>query len=125
MSLTAFIIASLIATDVIPAGDVITSSNTTGNGNALTRDEEQLIGREVRRTIYVGQVVDPANTKTPRVVSRNQTVTVRYIRNGLEISLSGRAMGNAGVGESITVMNIESRAMINGLVTDQGWVRAE
>lgn len=118
-------VSSLIATDVIPAGETITVSNTTSGGDAISADEGALIGRTVKRTVYAGQRVEAINTRAPLLVSRNQTIIIKYIRDGLEISLNGRAMGSAGAGEVVTVMNTNSRTIIEGIVTDEGWVKIE
>ena len=96
---------------------------TTEAGD-LTYDSP-VIGREVRRTVYAGQEVRLDNTQAPRLVSRNQLVTVKYISGGLEITTTGRAMGEAAANESVTVLNLESRKLVNGVVQQDGWVLAQ
>jgi len=119
------ILSSLIATDVIPAGSVVTASNTTSGEGTVTSDDRLIIGREVRRTVYAGQEVQFENTRSALLVKRNNPVVVKYVSDGLEIIMTGRAMSNAGAGELITVMNTDSRAIVHGRVMEQGWVRAE
>ena len=117
--------SSLVATDVIRAGDRLSDANTTTESGELSAEDQALMGKEVRRTVYVGQAIKPENTQTPRLVTRNQTVTVKYIRNALEISMSGRAMSDAGQGEQVSVMNLQSRQLITGVVTKDGWILAQ
>lgn len=118
-------VSSLVATEVIRAGDQITASNTEPAEGGLSEEDEALIGLEVRRTVYAGRPILPGNTREPMLVSRNQMVTVRYLAGGLEIILTGRAMGEAAAGDPVSVMNLTSRKLINGYVTEQGWVLAQ
>jgi len=117
--------SGLVATDVIRAGDTITASNVSSETGAMTARDRALIGREVHRTVYEGQAIDPDNTRAARLVKRNQMVTVKYIRGALEISTTGRAMGEAAANEPVTVMNLKSRELVHGVVHDSGWVLAQ
>ena len=115
---------TIIANDVIRAGDVVTTGMvSTEEGSAAF--DSPVIGREVRRTIYAGQEVRFENTQAPRLVSRNQLVTIKYISGGLEITTTGRAMGEAALNESVSVLNLQSRKMVNGVVQKDGWVLAQ
>lgn len=116
--------SSLVAAEVIRAGDSVTAYNsTTEDGGAATGDP--LLGREVLRTVYVGKPITYENTRAPVLVRRNQVVSVKYIRGGLEITASGRALGEAGVNEPVTVLNQQSKQMVQGIVQEEGWVLAQ
>ena len=52
-------------------------------------EHAELLGREVRRTIYAGQPIKAQDTRAARLVKRNQLVTLKYMNGPLEISLSG------------------------------------
>ena len=117
--------ASFVANDVIRSGDKISASNISTEAGDAAPANDPLIGREVRRTIYAGQPVSMDNTRPARLVSRNQMVTVKYIRGGLEISTTGRAMGEAAADEPVTVLNTDSRQMVHGIVQKDGWVLAQ
>ena len=83
--------SSLVATDVIRAGDRVTVENASTESGLLSDEERSLLGREVRRTVYAGQPIRPENTRTPRLVTRNQPVTVKYLgmANGLHSTTRG------------------------------------
>lgn len=115
---------TLVAADVIRAGDIVTTSNTD-NDDSLSASDEMLLGREVRRTVYAGQPIKMANTRAPRLVTRNQIVTVKYMKGALEITVTGRAMGEGGEGQSVSVMNLQSRQLIQGTITKDGWILAQ
>lgn len=116
--------SSLVAAEVIRAGDPVTPSNAmTEEGDPAFDDP--LIGREVRRTVYAGKPITYDNTRPPILVKRNQLVTVKFIRGSLEITATGRALGEAGVNEQITVLNQQSKQMVQGIVQENGWVLAQ
>ena len=115
----------LIANEVIRAGETISVDNASPENGPLSIEDEALIGKQVRRTVYVGKPITRSNTREPYVVKRNQSVTVKYVSGSLEITMSGRAMENASVGEMVSIMNSSSRELINGIVTQEGWVLAQ
>ena len=116
--------SSLVAAEVIRAGDPVTSYNsTTEDGGNATGDP--LLGREVLRTVYAGKPITYDNTRAPVLVRRNQVVSVKYIKGGLEITASGRALGEAGINEPVTVLNQQSKQMVQGIVQAEGWVLAQ
>lgn len=86
---------------------------------ALT-DPEQAIGQEARVSIYPGRPVLSQNIGPAAKVDRNQTVTLRYVSNGLSIRTEGRALERGGVGDHIEVMNLVSRAKISGRIERDG-----
>jgi flagellar basal body P-ring formation protein FlgA len=86
---------------------------------------EPLVGREVRRTIYAGQSITADNTRPPMLVKRNQVVTLKYIKGALEITTTGRALGEAGLSETVSVLNPDSRQLVQGIVQEGGWVLAQ
>ena len=114
--------ASLTANDVIRSGDIITQENTHPEGDVWDVEHDALLGREVRRTIYAGQAIRQQDTQSPRLVKRNQLVTVKYMQGTLEISLTGRAMGEAGANETVPVLNLQSRQVVEGTVQAGGWI---
>ena len=117
--------ASFVATDVIRAGEQVSPTNTTTEAGEAAPADHPVIGREVRRTVYAGQTVSMDNTQPARLVSRNQLVTIKYIRGGLEITMTGRAMGEAAANQDVSVLNLQSRQMVHGVVQKDGWVLAQ
>jgi flagella basal body P-ring formation protein FlgA len=59
------------------------------------------------------------------LVKRNQIVSIRYVSGPLEITTIGRAMGEAGAHEVVTVLNQDSRQLVQGIVQEEGWVLAQ
>ena len=117
--------SSLVAAEVIRAGDRVSAANAMTDAGTAADADESLLGREVRRTIYAGQSITTDNTRPPMLVKRNQIVTLKYISGALEITTTGRALGEAGLSESVSVLNPDSRQLVQGIVQEGGWVLAQ
>ncbi len=117
--------SSLVAADVIRAGDSVTVANAELPEGEDPGVYDLFAGREVKRTVYAGQAITIENTRPVRLVTRNQVVTIKYIKGPLEISTTGRAMGEAALNETVSVLNLQSRQMVQGVVQADGWVLAQ
>ena len=117
--------SSLVAAEVIRAGDRVSAANAMTDAGTAADADESLLTREVRRTIYAGQSITADNTRPPMLVKRNQVVTLKYINGALEITTTGRALGEAGLSESVSVLNPDSRQLVQGIVQEGGWVLAQ
>lgn len=82
----------------------------------------QAVGKESRVNLYQGRPIRAADLGPPAIVERNQLISLRYFYAGLAIVTEGRALGRGGAGESIRVMNLDSRATVTGEVLADGSV---
>lgn len=99
---------------VIEAADLTVTPGATPG--ALSRPSDA-VGLEARTSIYAGWPVRAADLAPPAVVERNALVTLLFASGGLSIQTDGRALGRAGVGERVRVMNLDSRVTVTGVVT--------
>ena len=84
--------------------------------------KEEAIGLETRVVLYAGRPIHPADIGPPAIIERNQIVTLFFRRGGLTIVADARALGRAGVGDRLRVMNLTSRSTVTGLVHSDGTV---
>ncbi|MDT8343322.1 MAG: flagellar basal body P-ring formation chaperone FlgA [Thermohalobaculum sp.] len=109
--------ADVTARRTLPSGTVLADTDlgiAEGEAAAL---RDGMIGLETRRVIYAGRPVNPADLGPPTLVRRNDVVTMRFLRSGLEIRAEGRALEAGGAGERIQVLNLESRQSVVARVT--------
>lgn len=85
-------------------------------------DADEAIGMETRVVLYSGRPIRIGDIGPPAIVERNQIVTLLYRRSGLIIAVEARALGRAGVGDSLRVMNLASRTTVSGIVKSDGSV---
>ena len=116
---------SVIAARTIRAQTIITAEDILITEDAIdgayTRLDE-VIGFESRVALYAGRPVRSGEVGPPALVERNQIVPLIYQGGGLVISAEGRALGRAGLGESIRVMNLASRQTVSGRIRADGTI---
>ena len=86
------------------------------------QDPRDVIGLEARVNLYPGRPLLTRDLGLPTVVERNAVVPLLYQSGGLTITLEGRALGRAGEGEPVRVMNLSSRNTVTGVATATGAV---
>lgn len=103
----------------ITADDIKIHSDNESEYQALA---EQYVGMSVVRTISSGAVVRPRDVAEPLQVRRNSSVKMIYRLGRMEITATGRALGEGRMGDIISVMNVDSRKRVEGRVTGMGTV---
>ncbi len=79
---------------------------------------------EARRMLHAGEALRADDVRRPIVVTRGQAITMLFHAPGVELTAMGRAMGEGGVGDTITVQNPASFRMITGVISAPGTVTA-
>ncbi len=82
-----------------------------------------LAGRRLRRSVAAGAVLTTDNTEPVPLVLRNQPVLVIVRAGALVVTCEGVARADAGLGQTVEIMNADSRQVFSAVVTGQG--RAE
>ena len=85
-------------------------------------DPTLAIGKEARVTLYAGRPIRAGDLQAPAVVERNDLVRLSYSHGPLWIVTEARALDRGAAGERIQVMNLDSRAVISGVVEGPGKV---
>lgn len=103
----------------ITADDIKIHSDSDKEYDALSA---QYVGMSVVRTISSGAIVRPNDVAEPLQVRRNSQVKMIYRLGRMEITATGRALGQGRMGDIISVMNVDSRKRVEGRVTGMGVV---
>lgn len=117
---------SVISTRVIRAGAIIGPEDLDilpRSTQGAFDHAEDLVGLEARRMIYPGRPILFDQVGSPALVDRNQIVQISFSAHGLAITTEGRALGRAGAGEDVRVLNLSSRITVSGIVQPDGSVR--
>lgn len=91
---------------------------------AAVADPAQAVGRVARRTLSAGAVLSATDLVAQRLIRRGDNVALVSRRGGVEVRVVGRALGDAGESERVTVENLSSRRVVQGVVGPGGdvWV---
>lgn len=91
--------------------------------SAVFSSREGLIGGVARRTLLPGQPIPRDSVRTPHVIRLGQQVSIGLEAPAIVMSASGVALQAGGVGDTISVRNVESGRVIKGLVLGDGSVK--
>lgn len=83
----------------------------------LITDRNAVIGMAARHPIRPGQPLTAADLMKPEVVQRNSTVTIIYRVPGVILTLRGQAQEPGALGDTIGVLNVESKRVLQAVVT--------
>ena len=126
LPMSAFVaFADIIASRTLRVGTIVAESDITFSDHGAAETAESIIGREVKRSVYVGRAISTDDVGPVTIVDRNDIVRLFYRNNGLGIRTEARALEAGGLGEQITVMNLDTRVTLRALIVGNKRVRVE
>ncbi|MCC6304292.1 MAG: flagellar basal body P-ring formation protein FlgA [Rhodobacteraceae bacterium] len=107
------------AQSVIGPDDLVPGEATVAGALA---DPARAVGLEARVILHAGRPVRASDLGPPALVFRNAAVILAFRAGALTIRAEGRALGRAGEGETVRVLNLASRVTVTGRVAADGTV---
>ena len=98
------------------------SAGLIGN-MAVIDDRGRLAGKVAKRTLLPGYPIPVNSVEEPNVIAAGIPVRVVFQDGGLTITVLASAMQAGGVGDVISVRNLESGLTLHGVVQADGTVR--
>ena len=96
------------------------------NGTSVSRDSVEnlgdIVGRSLTRDIGQGEMFKAGAVVVPPVITSGSRVTIVFRQNRLEVTATGVALENGGMGQEIRVRNDSSKKIVTGKVMDPGLV---
>jgi len=84
-----------------------------------------LVGKFAKRTLLPGQPIPINAVRDPWLATQGKTAMVVFEWGGLVITTNALALQNGGLGDVVSLRNIDSGAVIRGTVASDGSVRLE
>lgn len=120
----------IVASKAIKKGEVLSRADLAlkyvKSSNRLpqqTGDMEKLVGLAARHRLDKGHLIRRADLEAPKVISKNQLVTILLEMPGLVLRTQGKALADAAPGETLKVLNTQSKRIIHATATASGLVR--
>jgi flagella basal body P-ring formation protein FlgA len=88
----------------------------------LLSGAQAVIGQAARRALRPGQPLRQADLMRPELVQRNEPVVILYQVPGITLTLRGKAIDSGAEGDAFSVLNIQSKRTVQGVVTGNGRV---
>ncbi|MCS3731936.1 flagella basal body P-ring formation protein FlgA [Bradyrhizobium betae] len=92
-------------------------------GEAASRD--RTVGMQLRRPMRAGTPIRVADIVKPDFVSRDQSVTVIYQVPGIYLTTRGKALESGTEGDTVSVLNLQTKRTLTGTVTGRGQVTVQ
>jgi flagella basal body P-ring formation protein FlgA len=81
-----------------------------------------VIGQAARRALRPGQTLRPADLMKPDLVGRNEAVTIVFEMRGITLTARGKAMDAGAEGDTVSVLNPQSKRVLQATVRGPGLV---
>ncbi|WP_140881095.1 flagellar basal body P-ring formation chaperone FlgA [Muricoccus nepalensis] len=89
----------------------------------VATDLGQVVGKALRRPVAEGLPFALVDLSAPAVIERNAMVLMMIDGPGISMTAQGRAMASAARGETVPVMNLASRSVVEAEALGPGRVR--
>jgi flagella basal body P-ring formation protein FlgA len=112
-----------------PAGTILTPADfetalvplaTADAGAYATID--QLVGQQLLHQSRAGMMLKATDVGAPTVVFRNAAVTVFFRLGAMTLTVQGKALGSAALGEPVDVLNTVTKKILHGIARADGGV---
>jgi flagella basal body P-ring formation protein FlgA len=117
---------SLATGEIVQPSDIVWAKAAGAPYDAPSA-ADQVIGMATRHPVREGDAVLTHDVAPPMVVKIGDTVLVTYADEGITVTLEGKAMASAAVGDILNVQNPASKKLIEAVATglDQAAVGPE
>lgn len=82
----------------------------------------EIIGMTATKTLRNGNFIKASDIETPKLVKKDQLVTLIFEFEGLTLKTQGKAMEDGGLNTSISVLNVQSKRVVHGTIISHGVV---
>lgn len=93
--------------------------------NNTIQSKHQLIGKVASKSLSAGSFIRGTDIEKRKVIKKDQLVTLILEKPGLSLKTQGKAITSASLNETISVMNIQSKRIIHGVVKAPGLVMVQ
>jgi flagella basal body P-ring formation protein FlgA len=91
-------------------------------GRDAITDRDRVVGLAARENLQAGRLMRSIDLMRPEVVQRNETVTLIYEIPGVMLTVRGKATEGGAQGDVISVLNEQSKRLLQGVVVAPGRV---
>lgn len=84
---------------------------------------DQLESMQATRSLPANRPINRLHIRVPPAVERGAAVTLRFTKGGVELTSKGQALEEGNLGQSIRVLNPNTRATLVGVIQPAGVVQ--
>ena len=120
---------ALVTTRALARGEIIGRADVAIErrpraqvGRDMLVAAEAVIGRAARQSLRAGQPLRGSDVMKPELVQRDTSVTLVYRAPGITLTVRGKTNEGGAEGDLISVTNLQSKRVIQGIVAPDGSV---
>ncbi|MBU6462289.1 MAG: flagellar basal body P-ring formation protein FlgA [Bradyrhizobium sp.] len=108
--------------EILKSSDVITERRPKAEIGSDAAARDAVVGMQMRRQLRAGQALRTTDLAKPDLVQRDDNVTLIYESTGLYLTIRGKALDSGAEGDIVSVLNLQSKRTISGVVIGRGQV---
>jgi flagella basal body P-ring formation protein FlgA len=108
--------------EVLKSSDVVTERRPKAEAGTDAAARNQVVGMQMRKQLRAGQLLRVGDLGKPDLVLRDDAVTLIYETTGLYLTMRGKALENGTEGDTVSVLNVQSKRTVTGVVIGRGQV---
>ncbi|PSO15747.1 flagella basal body P-ring formation protein FlgA [Bradyrhizobium sp. MOS003] len=112
-------------TDLLKSSDIALERRPKAEITGEPASRDRSVGMQLRRPMRAGTPLRAADMVKPDLVVRDQSVTIIYKVPGLYLTSRGKAIESGAEGDTVSVLNVQSKRTLSGVVTGRGQVTIE
>ena len=111
--------------DMLKSSDIIVERRPKLEIGGEAAARESALGMQMRHGMRAGQPLRVADLAKPDLVQKDQGVTLVYQTAGLYLTTRGKAIDSGTDGDVVSVLNLQSKRTVTGIVTGRGQVTVQ
>jgi flagella basal body P-ring formation protein FlgA len=108
--------------EVLKASDVVIERRPKAEVGSDATTRGHAVGMQMRKAAHAGQGLRTADLGKPDLVQKDDNVTLIYEASGIYLTARGKAVDSGTEGDSVTVLNLQSKRTISGVVVGRDQV---
>jgi flagella basal body P-ring formation protein FlgA len=119
---TAVLTRSVDRGEVLKTSDLVIERRPKSEVGTDLATRDLALGMQMRKLARAGQVLRSADFGKPDLVQRDQNVSIVYQTPGLYLTMRGKATDSGAEGDTVSVINLQSKRVVQGTVVGPGQV---
>lgn len=108
--------------DILKASDINIERRPKIEAGGDPAQRARAVGMQTRKTIRMGQILRMADLAKADLVQRDQNVSLIFEAPGIYLTMRGKAIDAGTEGDTVSVMNLQSKRVVQGIVSGPGQV---
>ena len=110
---------------ILAPEDMVLQTVRVLRSQAIASGPEEAVGRELQKSLPAGDPIPLNILAVPPILKRGDPVLIVFRRKGFLIEVRGEALDGGAAGDLVRVRNLQSRAVLRGVLIGPGRVEVQ